>query len=140
MRRLISINFIAAIIGLILGFVVNHQFLQPTVKPKTLPLPGDFLSSSILSSLYANADGKVIAKTNDSFTIKKGPDTLVLSIKETVGITTFMEKTPQGFKNIKFQDVKVGDEVKGGISITLQSSPTRRSDEIIAHSFIVTHK
>lgn len=141
MRRLILINVIAVLTGLLAGYLINSQVAKPaTVSPESIPLPANFLSSQVVTDLYANAEGVVIAKTEDSLTIKKGSDTLILSVKESMGLTTFFEKTPQGIKPIKFQDIKAGDNIKGGISIVLQSTPTRKKDEIIAHALTVTHK
>lgn len=92
--------------------------------------------------LYADAQGTVTSKATDSFILEKEANKLTLFVEEDQGITTFndgSEVNPLNPTKPHFVDLKVGQTVKGGVSIfvsvqsTLGLTPSRSQGDIIAH-------
>lgn len=92
--------------------------------------------------LYANAEGSIESKAADSFVIAKDGNKLTLFVEEDQGITTFndgSEVNPLNPAEPHFVDLKVGQTVKGGVSIFVSSqsalgiTPIRVQGDIVAH-------
>lgn len=136
------IIILIAIIGLILGFSAQRQF----IKSPTIPLPPEFLASPLIDTFYANVEGRVVTKTADSLTLQKDGNKLTMFIEEDTGLTSFSLSSKQGLQTLDFDDVRVGDYIKGGISIIATPSSAvglskpRKVGDVIAHRFTVERK
>lgn len=112
------------------------DFLMPENK---LPVSQELLQNPLLSSWSAHVSGRVIAKTNSTFTIshiieefgnrthtiKDANDGKQMEIMYVSGITVFKkgaqtESEQFAFDNISFEDVYIGSVVNGNVKI-LQS-------------------
>lgn len=100
------------------------------------------ITQSSVDHLYANAQGSVASKATDSFVIEKDGNRLTIFVEEDQGITTFndgSEVNPLNPTKPHFVDLKVGQTVKGGVSIfvskqsTIGTTPSRSQGDIIAH-------
>lgn len=86
--------------------------------------------------LYANTNGSVESKTNDSFVLVKGQGRLTINVQESQGITTFNDKSEVNQLNPTkphFVDLKVGQTVSGGIGIIVTKQNTLNPGDIVAH-------
>lgn len=86
--------------------------------------------------LYANTDGSVKSKANDSFVLVKGQNSLTINVQENQGITTFNDKTEVNQLNPTkphFADLKVGQTVSGGIGIIIIKQDKLNPGDIVAH-------
>ncbi|MBI2523455.1 hypothetical protein HYW19_03625 [Candidatus Woesearchaeota archaeon] len=127
---------IIVVIGLAVGFIIERQISEKN------PLPLEFLANPIVDKLYANAEGTVVAKTEDSMTLEKNGRQITMFIEERVGLTTFFLEQNQSIQ-ISFNEVNVGDNLVGGVSIVLSPQgaiglPNRNIGDVIAHRFSVS--
>lgn len=137
------------LIVIILIFSSLSFFISYTVSKKDtagakgdkLPLPEEFITSPALQAFSANIQGVVVNKGSDYFVLEENARTVKLFL-ELNGITTFV---PESNINtvLKFEDIKIGDRLKGGTSIVVSResavgmSAKRNRGDIIAHYFIV---
>ncbi len=86
--------------------------------------------------LYANTDGTVESKADDSFILTKNNNRITIKVKEDLGITTINDGTeinPLNPTKPHFIDMKVGQTVSGGIGIIVTKQGTLNPGDIIAH-------
>ena len=155
MRKLyIGLIFmILTVSGFWLGFWFEGRVLNSGKQPipilsskENLPLPEELITNPTVDKLMANTEGKVVEKKVSDFTLEKDGIKLKIYLEDERGITRFRFETPQGFEDIGYEDIKVGDYLQGGISVfTSQSSarilsPKRNVGEVIAHTFNVTRE
>lgn len=144
--RILLIFILVTIAGLISGYLLERKIVPPLSPNPSLPLPVTFLANPVLDNVYANAEGTVIAKTEDSFIIEKDNQQITLFIEEKTGLTTFAKQTSSGQQSISFNEVQVGDYIRGGVSIVITTDRTvglakkRNVGDILAHRFIVGTK
>lgn len=145
------------IISAVAAFYISKSFLQfkqspPSSYPNTitdpqaLPIKFELLQSSVLSNWSGHVQGKIIQKTNDSFTLK--PVTLEYTatgsavIKEAAGefnnlkVVYIAGKTTfkRGSSVINFPDVSLGAIVNGAVEIfKSQDTGTAIGTDFIIH-------
>lgn len=128
---------ILILIGFISGFLIDRWI--PKVSPKMqIPLPSEFLVSPLIDSFYANVEGIVVEKKKDSMVLEKDNQRIKIFIAEDMGLTTFTKKN----NKINYSDIKIGDNLKGGMSITVKLTPAnistqRKAGDIVGHRFTV---
>ncbi|MBI2039524.1 hypothetical protein HYT18_00450 [Candidatus Microgenomates bacterium] len=147
-KSIIVITVIAiSIVGFTAGFMVQKNFTEkatPTGETETkVDLPLDLLKNPLITRLYANTQGTVLAKDQDSITLQKDDSTISLKIKEGSGITTFTDLATNN--TTSFENIKVGDYLMGGVSVTTRNitvgvPPIAEIGEIVAHHFDVIKK
>lgn len=137
MKQTLLVLLIAAI-GFAAGFMVEYQLL-----PKEAPLPSALLENPVIDELYADAEGIVIAKNEDSITLDKSGRQIIMYMEEGAGITLFSWQSNHSLR-MDFSEVKIGDSLKGGVSIvvlpesTRGLSKSRNIGDMIANRFLVS--
>ena len=141
---LILILIIIALAGFGIGFATGDKL--PGLQTGKLPLPADFLSNPVIEKAYANVEGKVIARSKDSFSLEKNGQQVQIFVEESVNLTTFKEKVATGEAEVHFAEINNGDFIKGGISVVINPSSTvglskpKKSGDIIGQRFTVIRK
>lgn len=144
--RIFLIFILVTIAGLISGYLLERRIVPPLSPNPSLPLPTTFLVNPVLDNVYANAEGSVIAKTEDSFVIEKDNQQITLFVEDKTGLTTFSKQTSSKQQSINFNEVQVGDYVRGGVSIVITAdravglAKKRNVGDILAHRFMVETK
>ena len=121
---------ILALIGFISGFLINRQ-LPKASQQTQIPLPPEFIVSPLIDTFYANVEGKVMDKGKDYMVLQKDNNNIQILIEESIGRTTFAKQSGKTLTEIHFNDVKIGDYLKGGISIDVKGV------KIVGHRFTV---
>lgn len=126
-------------LGLIFGVMISlTQSEKEIIVRKTLPL--ELTKNLTLQQLSANVEGVVAAKNNEFFIVETNNQQITVYY-EPRGLTSFTDKSSRG--ELKYEDLKIGDKVSGGISIIISSenavgrTGNRKPGDVIAHHFNV---
>lgn len=87
-------------------------------------------------TLYANVEGVIESKTDNSFILSRYNNKITINVEENLGITTFndgSETDPLNPTKPHFIDIKVGQTAIGGIGIIVTKQGTLNPGDIIAH-------
>lgn len=119
------------------GFFLERN-LPKNPPASYIPFPPEFLTSPLIGTFYANVEGTVRDKKKDFMILQKDNKIIKVLIAEDSGLTTF----GKGKNEIKFEDIKIGDSLKGGISIIVKPTPSdiskqRKIGDIVGHRFTV---
>lgn len=99
-------------------------------------LPKKILKDYSLQKMNANMTGTVTEVSKDNVTIQTPNGTTFKGYNEPQGITTVVDNTG---KTLKFGDIKVGDNLVGGISIVVAeeamvgSTGNRKAGDVVLH-------
>lgn len=122
--------------------VVSKTNPIPTIgntDPRQLLDPIEILKSGVFTEWGASIEGTVVKKSVDSFTVEKnGRQVEIFLQKSFTGFYAELPGTRSFPKKITFEDLKVGDSVKGGVTIQRGSLDNDRTHHIFANIFTVT--
>lgn len=93
--------------------------------------------------LYANTNGIVESKTDNSFILARSNNKLTINVEENLGITTFIDGSeidPLNPAKPHFVDLKVGQAISGGIGIIIAKQGTLNPGDIVAHYMTIKDK
>lgn len=146
MKTKIVLGIIIAFVS-ILSFYLSYKIAKrdtTIIKRNEIAVPQEFILNPSLQVLSANIEGELTEKGNDYFVLESGNNKVKIFI-EPRGLTTFALSS-QLDKYIKYEDLKVGDTLKGGISIVISEESTigmtgnKKRGDIIAHFFAVKNR
>lgn len=125
-QKFFLITFVAFFAAFIVGLGAGSLFprvMAPVEWPgSTSPVPLEHLAHPVMRNLSAKAEGKVVAKTERSFTLSKNGDEAEISVffPEESGITVFSDDTGIEPKGLRFADVRIGDEMSGRVIAVME--------------------
>lgn len=135
------------IAAFILSFYISYGLSNKpkvTIKKNIIPVPQEFILNPYLQKLSANIEGKLIEKGKDYFVLESNNNKVKLFM-EPRGLTFFaLLSNPN--EEVEYEDIKIGDSLKGGVSIIVSEenaigmSAKRNRGDIIAHYFIVQNR
>ena len=143
MKRKIIFIFIIIIVG-ILSFLVTYKVTnknQILIKKNEITVPQEFVLNPSLQILSANVEGKLAEKAEDYFMLESGNNKVKIFL-EPRGLSSFALSSNLD-KYIKYEDLKIGDNMKGGVSIVVNEESTvgmtgdRKAGDVVAHFFYV---
>lgn len=141
---LLSIVLILVLIlGVLSGFTLEKiLFLSP--KTDSIPVPVQSIQNPLIQHFLANANGEVTQKGEDYFILKHDGRTLKVYVDDDSQTSTFFEDTAGEMKTASFADIKIGDNLEGGVSIfnsliTADSVKQYKLGDIVAHRFTIHH-
>lgn len=89
----------------------SDQQKEPVVKEAELPLPVSTLQNPIIYEWQGSVEGKLVAKTDQNFTLEKEGNKLNITIKE--NYTYFRKEGALGTPTLTISDVPIGAYVRG---------------------------
>ena len=146
MKRKIIFIFIIIIVG-ILSFLVTYKVANEdkiVIKKNEIAVPQEFVLNPSLQILSANIEGKLAEKADDYFILESGSNKVKIFL-EPRGLTSFALSSSLN-EHIDYNDLKIGDNLKGGVSIIVNSesavglSGNRNPGDIIANFFYVKNR
>ena len=146
MKRKIIFIFIIIIVG-ILSFLVTYKVANEdkiVIKKNEIAVPQEFVLNPSLQILSANVEGTLAEKADDYFILEADGHRVKIFI-EPRGLTSFLLSSDMT-KYIDYDELKVGDTLKGGVSIVVSEESTigmtgeRKRGDIIAHNFVVKNR
>ncbi len=141
----IVLLFFVAAVAAGAGWLVSGMLpMKQPVSQEQVSVSPESIGNKVFMDFFAtNAEGTVVEKTEDSFSIERQGKRLSLVVQEQAGISTFFQENKDGSSvEKKFEDIKVGDRVQGGISISKPSSlflvgSSSEGFSITAHRFVI---
>ena len=146
MKRKLLFIFIISIVG-ILSFLVTYKVTnknQILIKKNEITVPQEFVLNPSQQILSANVEGTLAEKADDYFILEADGHRVKIFI-EPRGLTSFLLSSDMT-KYIDYDELKVGDTLKGGVSIVVSEESTigmtgeRKRGDIIAHNFVVKNR
>ena len=132
-------------IAVSIGSYFIGRLLAPEVKPKQdvirTVLPAKVVTDLAVQQLNADIQGTITKKDKESITFLTSKGTSIKAYEEPQGITTLVKTDTSA---IRFEDLKVGDEIEGGISVVVSEESTvgktgqRKVGDVILHYITVT--
>lgn len=121
----------------IAGGVLKDRFYPSQIETTKLPL--EIVSNRNVTLLYANANGKVIAKKESDFTIEKdGHQVTIYLDNVSKNLTSFYQMSSTGSAQLNFSDISIADSMEGGISVSISKRNLDKSPlTLVAHRFKV---
>lgn len=149
---------IAIVIGLVIGFFASRLFSKsgvqeqkqapasithsiPPVKntdPRLLLDPVETLKSPIFTEWGGSVEGKIIKKDEDSITIEKsGRDLQIFNQESLTGYYKESSASANFPQKIAFNEVNVGDMIRGGVTISRNTMDNNPDHHIFANVLTV---
>lgn len=127
---LLTVFVLSVLLGVVLSMALKASGATPDM-PADMPVSQELLQNPMLSSWSASVKGRVIAKTEDAFTIshiieefgrgtftvKDANDGVTMEITYVPGITVLKQDSRTGGKQITLEELAINSIVNGGVSI-----------------------
>lgn len=125
MRHLSSLLLVVSLLSaLALGYLAGNVVpIERKVNADTLIIKDDFLTNPIFYEWWASVSGRVVEKGEDSITVERDGERVVLRIKTSGSPKTdiFRQSSPsEASQPITFAEVSVGSLVRGGVYFARQ--------------------
>ncbi len=143
----IVIFILGGIGGLLAGMLIgnngkNKVNSQEKVKDPILKVqesydPSNIITGPVFTEWMGAVEGEVISKTERSFTIQKGDQSLEIYLQPALSL--FFDETQNNKQppQIQFESMKVGSYVRGGVTISKGTLTDDMSEHIFANGFSV---
>lgn len=119
--------------------VVITKIVTPTPDPRLLSDPSSILKKKVFGEWYGGFQAKVISKTDKSFTIESGGDTLEIFIQDS--ITRLVdESSGKGYKVITLNELPINAVVRGSVTISRGTLTNNINQHVIANGVSVISK
>lgn len=160
MIMIVVVGVVALLLGLLLGGLIGSRTKAPevttttstntntptippvkTTDPRQLLDPIELLKSPVFTEWKGSVEGEVVAKDAESFTIEKNGRQLKVFTQQS--LTGFYRETANAQElpvQIQFSDLKVGDMVSGGVTITRGTLTNDRDQHVFADVFTVLNE
>lgn len=146
MKNKIILIFIALLVSA-LSFYTSYKIVkkdEAVIRKDEIAVPQKFILNPSLQVLSANVEGKLIEKGNDYFILGSGNNKVKIFI-EPRGLTTFALLSHLD-EPIDFEELMVGDILKGGVSIIVSEESvvgmtgSKKRADVIAHFMAVKNR
>lgn len=148
---------VVLLLGSVVGFFANQTLLSTSapvcspeciskegelvkvVEEQKLPLISELLTNPIFYEWWASAEGTVVKKTEDSITLEKDGNQVVIKVRPTV-TKFFIQVSEIGQPaSASFEDVKIGSKLRGGVLMSRIGTLGLAGEEnvAIATSFVI---
>lgn len=135
---------LVGIIGLAVGNIAGFSTFLYQRVPSRLPIPIVAVQNPVIGTFFASrAEGTVIKKTQDSFTLEQHGAKMTIWNEPTIGISSWVSEVPdEERRQVEFSEVRVGDYVAGGVNIVndpilFAGSNHKQKGDVIAHRFSI---
>lgn len=110
-----------------------------TTDPRLLTDPSSILKKKVFGEWYGGFQARVISKTDKSFTIESGGDTLEIFIQDS--ITRLVdESSGKGFKVITLNELPVNAVVRGSATISRGTLTNNINQHVVANGVSIISK
>lgn len=144
MRKLVIFVIVIILISSAVYYVshnISQEWLAGGNNRKTEKDPQILRIHSFLQQINASTEGIVAEKNDEYFILSDDKGNQLKLFYEPRGLTSFSDLKDLS-KDIPYSDIKVGDRLKGGISIIVSKenavgkTGNRKLGDMIAHRFI----
>lgn len=110
-----------------------------TTDPRLLSDPSSILKKKVFGEWYGGFQAKVVSKTDKSFTIESGGDTLEIFMQDS--ITRLVdESSGKGFKVITLNELPINSVVRGSATISRGTLTNNTDQHVIANGVSIISK
>lgn len=99
--------------------------------------PTSILSNSVFTEWSGSAEGKVVEKDKESFTLEKNGGKLKIYIQKSLTFFIGDEISPGNRKKLTFDQIPVGTLLRGGVTISRGSLSGNANQHVAANGFMV---
>lgn len=120
--------------------------IQPTITPrvnsdpKLVVDPIAILESPVFTEWGGSVEGKVVAKDADSFTIERNSMRVQIYLQQSLTGFYVEGANPNTPSKTTFEAIKVGDTLRGGVTISRISMDSNAAHHVFANVFTVLNE
>lgn len=142
-KLILIVSILLCILSFWLAYRITNKN-RVVIKKNEIAVPQEFILNPSLQQLSANVEGGLVEKAKDYFILGAGNNRVKIFIEQR-GLTSFLLSSDLT-KYIEYDNLKIGDTLKGGVSIVIDEesaigmSGIRKRGDIIAHNFVVKNR